>query len=379
MIVYDEKMWYNIQNRYRDELMMTENKKNTQSSGTETLESISVYNPNNYQLRETTLPPKRAKKSFKMRWNKAYRVILIVLGILRILGVISDIGSMQLYNELNHSYYHSYTENSLYLSYDTLKFLTVILIILSIIRVILSFVLAAKLKELTKKTYITLIIYFIFNIIITILYTIITSSANRVIISYSVSSGIIAGFIMFLCILPIMIYYYKRRSLFGISTVCDGCGCELISDFEIHPFSIKNSKNIYYFCHNCYEKYKYATKESTAENNQPVNTDTKTPVEHVPKESEKKGTPKEKISTKQKSNKSQNISSVFKSKKSETESNVENIEIKFCRKCGAEIDEETVYCKKCGCKVLKDSVCASCGAQLDADSLFCKKCGKKIE
>lgn len=27
MIVYDEKMWYNIQNRYRDELMMTENKK----------------------------------------------------------------------------------------------------------------------------------------------------------------------------------------------------------------------------------------------------------------------------------------------------------------------------------------------------------------
>lgn len=358
---------------------MTENKENAQSTDNKTLESTSVYNPNNYQLRETTLPPKRAKKSFKMRWNKAYRVILIVLGILRILGVLSDIGSMQLYSELTHSYYHSYTNNSLYLSYDTLKFLTIILIILSIIRVTLSFVLAAKLKELTKKTYITLIIYFIFNIIITILYTIITSSANRVIISYSVSSGIIAGFIMFLCILPIMIYYYKRRSLFGISTVCDGCGCELISDFEIHPFNIKNSKNIYYFCNKCYEKYKYATKESTTENNQPVNADTKTPVEHALKESEKKETPKEMISTRQKSNKEQNISPVFKLKKNENESIVENIEIKFCRKCGAEIDDETVYCKKCGCKVLKDSVCASCGAQLDADSLFCKKCGKKIE
>lgn len=358
---------------------MTENKESTQNTGTETLESISVYNPNNYQLREITLPPKRAKKSFKMRWNKAYRVILIILGILRILGVLSDIGSMQLYSELTNSYYFSYTDNSLYLSYDTLKFLTVILIILSIIRVILSFVLAAKLKEPTKNTYITLIIYFIFNIIITILYTITTSSANHVIISYSISSGIIAGFIMFLCILPIMIYYYKRRSLFGVSTVCDGCGCELISDFEIHPFNLKDSKNIYYFCSKCYEKYKYATKESTAEDNQPVNTDTKTPVEHAQKESEKEEAPKEKITTNQKSNKEQSIISVVKSKKIENESNVENMEIKFCRKCGAEIDEETVYCKKCGCKVLKDSVCASCGAKLDTDSLFCKKCGKKIE
>ena len=314
-----------------------------------------------------------------MRWNSVYRVILIVLGILRILGVISDIGSMQLYNEPINSYYHSYTDNSLYLSYDTLKFLTVILIILSIIRIILSFVLATKLKEPTQNTYITLIIYFIFNIIIAILYTIIYNSANRVIFGFSILSGIIAGLIVFLCILPIMIYYYKRRSLFGISKVCDGCGCELISDFEINTIKLKDSVNTYYFCSKCYEKYKYATKESTADENPPDNTDTKTSVEQAPKESEKKDALKEKIPTKQKSNKEQSINSVLKSKKSKNKLTIENTVIKFCRKCGAEIDEESIYCKKCGCKVLRDSVCAYCGAKLDADSLFCKKCGKKIE
>lgn len=352
---------------------MTEIKENTQK-----LESIGVYSPNNYQLRETTLPQKYEQKSFKMRWNSAYRVILIVLGILRMSGVISNISNMQLYSKPIKSYY-SYTDNSLYLSYDTLKLLLVILIFLGIIRVILSFVLAVKLKNPTKNTYFTLIIYFIFNIIITILSTIILSSANRVIIGFSILRGIIAGIIAFLCILPIMIYYYKRRSLFGIITVCDGCGCELNSDFEINTIKLKGSKNTYHFCSKCYEKYKYATKESTAEENQPANTVTKTSVEQAPKDSEKKETPREKNPTKQKSTKEQSKNPVFKSKESKKESTEKILEIKFCRKCGAEIDEETVYCKKCGCKVLKDSVCASCGAKLDADSLFCKKCGKKIE
>lgn len=51
--------------------------------------------------------------------------------------------------------------------------------------------------------------------------------------------------------------------------------------------------------------------------------------------------------------------------------------ILFCRKCGLQLDDDSVFCKRCGTEINR-CICKNCGYELDFDSIYCKKCGTKV-
>lgn len=51
----------------------------------------------------------------------------------------------------------------------------------------------------------------------------------------------------------------------------------------------------------------------------------------------------------------------------------------FCRKCGKELPDDSLFCSKCGERVKKDlTICESCGKELPFGSEFCIRCGKRV-
>ena len=51
-------------------------------------------------------------------------------------------------------------------------------------------------------------------------------------------------------------------------------------------------------------------------------------------------------------------------------------EKKFCRACGRQLLEDSVFCSYCGTKQI--SVCPNCGDQLIGGEKFCRKCGTRL-
>ncbi len=52
---------------------------------------------------------------------------------------------------------------------------------------------------------------------------------------------------------------------------------------------------------------------------------------------------------------------------------------KYCIKCGAELDEATIFCTECGAKIpiekKKGNICSSCGAEILNEYQYCIQCG----
>ncbi len=288
------------------------------------------------------LPPKANKPHFGMRWNEAYRIILIVLGVLRILGIITSIGNI-------------WTTSSQYILPNETLFISIgiLSVLLEIVRVVLTFKLSSGLRHPQRDVFRLLIAYFIFGIIVSVLSTLYTYFYSQAVVGIAIVSAIVTSLI----IVPIFIYYFKRRSLFGISFFCDRCG----NQWSVNTRNIlcpAGSNEKYQYCTDCYNIVK--TPNHNSEHNKTQSSNNVNTIASGSIFDEAPAT----IRT-----------------ESDNKSHITNTEmkIKYCRKCGAAIDDETIYCKKCGCKVIKDLVCTECGATLDEDSLFCKKCGKKIE
>lgn len=54
----------------------------------------------------------------------------------------------------------------------------------------------------------------------------------------------------------------------------------------------------------------------------------------------------------------------------------------YCRNCGAQIDDDTLFCTKCGIKLtdnLHFNNCIYCGSSLKKDAVFCTQCGNRIK
>lgn len=61
----------------------------------------------------------------------------------------------------------------------------------------------------------------------------------------------------------------------------------------------------------------------------------------------------------------------------------------FCRKCGAEIEEDIVFCGRCGNKIIEDekiivinsklTECTACGHMISVEAEICPNCGMKTE
>ncbi len=52
----------------------------------------------------------------------------------------------------------------------------------------------------------------------------------------------------------------------------------------------------------------------------------------------------------------------------------------FCKKCGAEVNENDKFCCNCGKEVTaaENNICRKCGAELEETDKFCCNCGEKV-
>lgn len=58
---------------------------------------------------------------------------------------------------------------------------------------------------------------------------------------------------------------------------------------------------------------------------------------------------------------------------------IENLRLRFCRKCGFELLSDSAFCSKCGTPTVPPiPKCPSCRKVLTDESVFCHYCGKKV-
>ena len=70
----------------------------------------------------------------------------------------------------------------------------------------------------------------------------------------------------------------------------------------------------------------------------------------------------------------------------------ENIKMKFCRKCGKQINADAAFCRFCSFRfetvqkeeqsseaTVKMKFCRKCGKQINTDAAFCRFCGFRFE
>lgn len=296
-----------------------------------------------------------------MKWHYAYQGILSVFFVLRIISLVGLI--FEFFNTINRIKY-DYPSASIS-GWFIIWF--IVTVILSIVRLVYTRKVINGLKtSLSRYEYSDLKTYYVLSLI--------WYFFSR--LPYSIIASIIATLIYACVIIPCFIYYYKRRSLFGITFFCDICGKEKRTKelFEKH----ENDADIKY-CSSCYNQ----TKNTTANNNEKSTPDSTTKEKEKinQKTIAKKNDPShEKDQTTpiiSRSSKAERKTNVLSQNETQQET-IRSDHICFCRKCGLHLDDDSVFCKRCGTKI-KSCVCKRCGCELDSDSIFCKKCGTKVD
>ena len=50
-----------------------------------------------------------------------------------------------------------------------------------------------------------------------------------------------------------------------------------------------------------------------------------------------------------------------------------------CKKCGAELADDSIYCLQCGARVDGKKKCLHCGRDIPEEAVFCSYCGARAD
>jgi len=251
-------------------------------------------------------------KTIKMRWHKAYVVILLILGILRSASLLGAIGE-----------YVRYKFSSVYLTHylDDILLWWLLMIIFDLIVLVLIFMSYSKLKNFSPGaigTHGTMLVLLALG-------SGIQSAINDSLMGNSWQIGFLVGVIIFLPVeIPLWVYYHKRKRLYE----CSAAEREhLLYGTPMPEYKPRVLEN------NIFQGYaSQPTQLPPAPQAEPPE-EQPAPAKHQVVQVHKKGEAPKRVENTQ-----------------PAQPQMPQQPINFCRFCGSKLSAEAVYCTQCGRK-----------------------------
>ena len=257
------------------------------------------------------------QKTIPMRWHKAYVVILLIIGILRSMSLLGTVGE-----------YVRYKFSSVYLTHylDDILLWWLLVVIFDLITIVLIFKSYSKLKNFTPGaigTHATMLVLLALG-------SGIQSAINEFLLGNSWQIGFLIGAAIFLpVVIPLWIYYHKRRRLYECSVAEREYLLYGTPMPEYKPRTLENST---------FRTYKEA---QAVQNKAPKTEQSALPPVAVPPAEKKPQT----VQVRKKSPSAPPASP-------EIDREAKPPQIVFCRHCGHKLLPDSNYCTWCGKNVL---------------------------
>lgn len=280
------------------------------------------------------------EKTYTMRFNSIYVIILRVRGVLGCLNFLGYIPPLIVILGKPQEQFRSNDG------------LLIFCAILHMITVILMFLTARDLKIYMSSGPVYNYFLLFCEVIMSFLRGAVNHSSDSVKDEFSFTYGILSMLISLAVVIPIGIYYTKRINFFTYYAeekyqcrLCKGYSEELISCDLYTTQGYEATK----LCYNCYSKAPLGPPKKSAVANKTVK---ETLVSQVKPEA---------------------VEQLPSSKENTDKNKDEN----FCSACGAKIALGDAFCDECGAPQKLPEFCNQCGFEFVKEGKFCPKCGTK--